>query len=87
VVKPPKKVIPSELLLIGKRAEEVENLLNRYLDDASLSNLSQVRIVHGSGTGTLRRIVRELLSTHQLVKSYRPGERGEGGNGVTVVKL
>jgi DNA mismatch repair protein MutS2 len=84
---PPVKVVPPELLLLGKRAEEIEPLLNKYLDSASLSNLSQVCIVHGSGTGTLRQIVRELLHSHPLVKSFRPGEKGEGGNGVTVAKL
>ena len=73
--------------MLGKRAEEVEPMLNKYLDDASLSSLRQVRIVHGSGTGVLRQIVREMLSTHPLVKSYRPGEKGEGGNGVTIVML
>ncbi|MBN1643620.1 MAG: Smr/MutS family protein, partial [Dehalococcoidales bacterium] len=81
------KAVPPELLLLGKRAEEVELLLDKYLDAASLSNLSQVRIVHGSGTGTLRQIVRELLKSHPLVKSFRPGEKGEGGNGVTVANL
>jgi len=49
--------------------------------------LTQVRIVHGSGTGTLRQIVRELLSSHPLVKSFRPGDKGEGGNCVTIVRL
>jgi DNA mismatch repair protein MutS2 len=62
-------------------------MLNKYLDDASLSALTQVRIVHGSGTGTLRQIVRDLLSSHPLVKSFRPGEKDEGGNGVTIVRL
>jgi DNA mismatch repair protein MutS2 len=87
VIKPEPKAVPSELLLLGKRAEEVEGLLNAYLDDAVMANLRQVRIVHGSGTGVLRQVVRELLSHHPLVKSFRPGERGEGGNGVTVVRL
>jgi len=87
VIKPQPKQVAMELLLLGRRAEEVEYLLNRYLDDAVLANLRQVRIVHGSGTGVLRQIVRELLSTHPLVKSFRPGERGEGDNGVTVVRL
>jgi DNA mismatch repair protein MutS2 len=87
VIKPQPKQVASELLLLGKRADEVEPLLNAYLDDAVVAGLGQVRIVHGSGTGTLRSIVRELLMTHPLVKSFRPGERGEGGNGVTVVKL
>ncbi len=87
VIRPPQKIVPYELLLLGKRAEEVENLVNSYLDAASLTNLNQVRIVHGSGTGVLRSIVREMLAHHPLVKEFRPGEKGEGGNGVTVVKL
>jgi len=87
VTRPAPKNVPLELLLLGKRAEEVEDLVNNYLDDASLASLSQVRIVHGSGTGVLREIVREMLAHHPLVKAFRPGEKGEGGNGVTVVKL
>jgi len=80
--------IPSlELDLRGKRADEVGPELDRYLDDASLASLSQVRIIHGFGTGTVRQIVRDILASHSLVKSFRPGERGEGGDGVTVVKL
>jgi DNA mismatch repair protein MutS2 len=81
------RTVSTELHLRGKRAEEVEWLLNGYIDDASLAGLYEVRIVHGSGTGTLRSIVRELLPHHPLVKSFRPGGRGEGGNGVTVVQL
>ena len=84
---PPTKIVPPELMMLGKRAEEVEPMLNKYLDDASLSALTQVRIVHGSGTGVLRQIVRDILYTHPLVKSFRPGEKGEGGNGVTIVRL
>ena len=88
VIKPePVKAAARELRLLGKRAEEAEYELKDYLDSASLSNLFEVRIVHGSGTGRLRQVVREVLSEHPLVKSYRPGERGEGGNGVTIVRL
>jgi DNA mismatch repair protein MutS2 len=83
----PTKIVPQELMMLGKRAEEVESMLNKYLDDASLSALTQVRIVHGSGTGVLRQIVRDMLHSHPLVKSFRPGEKGEGGNGVTIVRL
>ena len=80
--------VPSlELNLRGKRADEVAPELERYLNDASLASLSQVRIIHGFGTGTVRQIVRDMLASHPLVKSFRPGERGEGGDGVTVVKL
>lgn len=87
VVKPQPKVVPHELLLLGKRADEVEDLLNAYLDSASLANLPQVRIVHGSGTGVLRQIVRDMLARHPLVKAFRPGGKGEGGNGVTVAVM
>lgn len=61
--------------------------LDKYLNDAFMAGLYQIRVVHGKGTGTLRRVVQEQLAKHPLVKSYRPGEYGEGGNGVTVVEL
>jgi len=61
--------------------------LDQYLDDAFMSGLYQVKVIHGRGTGTLRQVVRKVLSQHPLVKSYRPGGYGEGGAGVTVVEL
>jgi DNA mismatch repair protein MutS2 len=76
-----------ELDLRGKRAEEVELAVEDYLNEASLANLSQVRIIHGIGTGTVRQIVRDLLSSHPLVTSFRPGGQGEGGDGVTIVSM
>ncbi|MGB5926197.1 MAG: endonuclease MutS2 [Dehalococcoidia bacterium] len=76
-----------ELDLRGKRAEEVEPLLDDYLNDASLGGLSRVRIIHGIGTGTVRQIVREILASHPLVTSFQPGEQGEGGDGVTTVSM
>jgi len=76
-----------ELDLRGKRAEEIEPLLDDYLNEASLSSLSQVCIIHGIGTGTVRQIVREMLASHPLVSSFRPGEQGEGGDGVTIVSM
>jgi len=81
------RAVPQELDLRGKRADEVEPMLDSYLNSASLASLSEVRIIHGLGTGTVRKIVRELLTSHPLVKSFRPGERGEGGDGATVVRL
>jgi len=79
--------VSMELDLRGKRADEVEWALDSYLNAASLANLSEVRIIHGIGTGAVRKIVRELLASHPLVKSFRPGVRGEGGDGATVVGL
>ena len=61
--------------------------LDQYLHDAFMAGLFQVRIIHGKGTGTLRRVVQERLVRHSLVKSYRPGDYGEGGDGVTIVQL
>jgi len=82
-----KPSIPLELDLRGKRAEEVELALDDYLNEASLYGLSQVRIIHGIGTGTVRQIVREVLASHPLVTSFRAGEKGEGGDGVTMVSV
>ncbi len=76
-----------ELDLRGKRADEVLAELDRYLNDAFLSQLSRVRIIHGYATGTVRQIVREILESHPLVKSYNPGDKEEGGDGVTIAYL
>lgn len=61
--------------------------LDRYLHDAFVAGLYQVRVVHGKGTGTLRQVVCQRLAEHSLVESYRPGSYGEGGAGVTIVEL
>jgi DNA mismatch repair protein MutS2 len=81
------RTVPRELDLRGRRADEIEPMLDSYLNRASLASLSEVRIIHGIATGTVRKIVREILASHPLVKSFRPGERGEGGDGATVVRL
>ena len=88
VKRPPRgQPVPLELDLRGKRADEVEWALDRHLNAASLAGLAEVRIIHGGGTGAIRQTVRELLSSHPLAKSFRPGGRGEGGDGATVVRL
>ena len=69
------------------RVDEALARLDRYLNDAFLSGMDSVRVVHGKGTGTLRNAVREQLSKHPLVKSFRPGDYGEGDEGVTIVEL
>lgn len=76
-----------ELHLRGMRVEEALPKLNEYLDDAYLARMPFVRIVHGKGTGTLRKVVQEALAGHPLVASFKSGELNEGGEGVTVVKL
>jgi DNA mismatch repair protein MutS2 len=81
------RAISTELDLRGRRADEVEVVLDSYLNDATLANLSDVLIIHGIGTGTVRQIVRDFLNTHPLVKSFRIGKQEEGGDGVTVVNL
>jgi DNA mismatch repair protein MutS2 len=84
---PAARRVPMELDLRGKRADEVEPILDTYLNDASQSSLSEARIIHGIATGTVRSIVREFLKNHPLAKSFRTGGRDEGGDGVTVVRL
>ena len=77
----------AELKLIGMRVEPALDELDLYLDRALLAAMDQVRVVHGHGTGRLREAVREHLRHHPAVAAQRPGRKGEGGNGATVVKL
>ncbi|WP_298819624.1 endonuclease MutS2 [Chloroflexus sp.] len=70
----------------GWRAAEVSDRLDRYLNEAYLAGLRQVRLIHGKGTGALRQIVRDILATHPLVTSFSSGGR-DGGDGVTIATL
>ena len=79
--------VPLRLDLRGQTVEEALEQLDRYLDAAALAGLPWAHIVHGKGTGALRQAVRDFLRRHPLVRSSRPGEDGEGGDGVTVVVL
>ncbi len=79
--------IKSELDLRGLMVEEALDKVDKYLDDAYLSSLAQVRIIHGKGTGALRSAVRDQLRHHRHVAQYRFGAFNEGGDGVTVVEL
>ena len=76
-----------EVHLLGLRAEEVAGRLHPALDAAIQAGLPSLRVVHGKGTGVLREVVAELLDQDPRIRSYRPGELGEGGSGVTVVEL
>ena len=82
----PKK-IETELKIIGMNIEESIFLVDKFLDNAALSKLEQVRIVHGKGTGILGRGIQSYLKTHPHVKSFRYGTFGEGEMGVTIVEI
>ena len=76
--------VSTEINLIGMTVDEALAHLDKYLDDAYLAHLPSVRIVHGKGTGALRKAVQGLLKRNKYVKSYRLGEFGEGDAGVTI---
>jgi DNA mismatch repair protein MutS2 len=75
------------LLLIGKRADEALLLLERFLDDALLHSLGEVEIVHGSGEGVLRQVVRDYLKNHRDVSAFHAGDLAYGGENVTIAEL
>ncbi len=87
MVRQEKRTVSRELDLRGKRLDEVEPSLDSFLNDASLANLSEVRIIHGFGTGVVRQAVRDILASHPLVKSFRSGKPDEGGDGATIARL
>jgi DNA mismatch repair protein MutS2 len=78
---------PIELEIRGLRVADVEDVLDRYLNDAYLAGLPFVRIIHGKGTGVLRQVVREILSTHPLVASFAGAPDRDGGEGATMAHL
>lgn len=79
--------VHSEINLIGKTVDEAIPLLDKYLDDAYLAHLSRVSVIHGRGTGALRKAVHERLKHIKYVGSFRLGEFGEGDMGVTIVEF
>jgi DNA mismatch repair protein MutS2 len=83
----PARAVAPELMLIGRTTDEVQDLVEKYLDDAFMAGVASVRLVHGKGTGALRKAVRGLLAGHPLVESFRDGEPAEGGAGATVAAL
>ena len=79
--------VSPEINLLGKTVDEAVAELDKYLDDALLSHLNTVRVVHGKGTGALRKGIHEYLRRQKHVKSYHLAEFGEGDAGVTIVEL
>ncbi|HQE92502.1 MAG TPA: endonuclease MutS2 [Anaerolineae bacterium] len=85
---PPRGPSPGiQIDLRGQTVEEALERLDRYLDDAAMAALPWVRIIHGKGTGKLRREIRSFISSHPLVTSYESAAENEGGDGVTVAHL
>lgn len=79
--------VSTEINLIGKTTDEAIALLDKYLDDAYIAHMPSVRIVHGKGTGALRKAVHNHLKRLKYIKSYRLGEFGEGDAGVTIAEF
>lgn len=79
--------VGGELRLLGRTVEDALAELEGYLDRAARAGRDAVRIVHGHGSGRLKRAVRDHLAHHPLVADWRPGGHGEGGDGATVVTL
>ncbi|MFZ2493738.1 MAG: Smr/MutS family protein [Thermoanaerobaculia bacterium] len=79
--------VSAELNLIGQRVDESIEETDRFLDRSLLEGRQAVRIIHGFGTGTLRKAIRDHLRKHPAVRSWRPGDDNEGGDGATVVML
>src|SRR5947209_4766816 len=77
----------AELNLIGKKTDEAVDLADKFLDEAFLNGLSEVRIIHGHGTGALRRAIAELLADHPHVAKVKPAQQNQGGTGATLVEL
>ncbi len=79
--------VSTEINLLGKTVDEALSELDKYLDDAYLAHLPSVRIVHGKGTGALRKAVHGYLRKNRVIKSFRLGEFGEGDAGVTIAEF
>lgn len=79
--------VTDEVYIRRLTVDEALLKLDKYLNDAFMSGLFRVRVIHGKGTGTLRQVVSEHLAKHPLVLSYRLAGYGEGESGVTIVEL
>ena len=82
-----KELKKNEINLLGRRVDEAVDLVDKFLDDAFLAQMKEVRIVHGTGTGALRHAITELLKSHPHVGSFEAAAHAQGGRGVTIVTL
>jgi DNA mismatch repair protein MutS2 len=83
----PRDAAVSEINVIGSHAEEAVGRVERFLDEAVVAELRTLRIIHGFGTGALRRSIAEFLRAHPFVSDFHPAQDNQGGGGVTVVEL
>src|SRR3712207_9513106 len=81
------KMVPSSIDLRGMDSQEAIYTTDKYLDEACMAGLGAVTVIHGKGTGVLRKSIHDMLKRHPHAKNYRLGEYGEGGTGVTVVEI
>jgi DNA mismatch repair protein MutS2 len=79
--------VGNELNLIGKKTDEAIEIIDKFLDQAFLGGATELRIIHGHGTGTLRKAVTEFLSEHPHVERFAPAPQDQGGSGATIVTL
>ena len=83
----PRDAAVSEINVIGAHAEEAVGRVERFLDEAAVAELRTLRIIHGFGTGALRRSIAEFLRAHPEVSNFHPAQDNQGGGGVTIVEL
>ena len=83
----PREGLLSELNLIGSNVDDALVRAEKFLDDAAIAEQKTVRLIHGYGTGQLRRALAEWLKTHPFVASFGPAPSDKGGGGVTIVEL
>ncbi|HSK01223.1 MAG TPA: Smr/MutS family protein, partial [Kofleriaceae bacterium] len=81
------RTLDTTLDVRGNRVDEAIDQVDRFLDESLLSEREAIFVIHGHGTGALRAAIRTHLQGHRAVEKFRPGEQGEGGDGVTVAFL
>jgi DNA mismatch repair protein MutS2 len=77
----------TELNVIGNTVDEALGRLEKFLDDSTVTDIREIRVVHGHGTGQLRRAIAAFLKEHPLVARFEPAPQNQGGGGATIVEL